>query len=116
MSYYVYITQTPQYFVAEVPALPGCRTIGRSEMEVIENIRDVVRGYYQSMRKRNRAVPKVKVVKVSSHSPEASSHQGSGVMPKRLPSRPQPMEGQSSDPLFAPDSELEVARLGSASV
>ncbi|MFQ5780054.1 MAG: type II toxin-antitoxin system HicB family antitoxin [Nitrospiria bacterium] len=114
MSYYVYITQTPQYFIAEVPALPGCRTIGRSEMEVIENIRDVVRGYYQSMRKRNRAVPKVKVVKVSSHSPEVSS-QGSGVMPKRL-SRPQSKEGRSPDPSFAPDSELEVAHLGSESV
>lgn len=65
MSYYVYITQTHDYFIADVPALPGCRTIGRSETEVIENIRDVVRGYYRSLRKNNRAVPKVKVVKVS---------------------------------------------------
>lgn len=65
MSYYVYITQKNDFFVAEVPALPGCRTIGRSEAEVIENIRDVVRGYYQSLRKNNQAVPKVKVVKLS---------------------------------------------------
>jgi len=65
MSYYVYVTKTPRYYSAEVPALPGCRTIGRSEAEVIENIRDVVRGYYQSMRKRNKAVPRVKVIKVS---------------------------------------------------
>ncbi|MEO2055301.1 MAG: type II toxin-antitoxin system HicB family antitoxin [Nitrospira sp.] len=65
MSYYVYVTQTSRYYSAEVPALPGCRTIGRSEAEVIENIRDVVRGYYQSMRKRNKAVPKVKVIRVS---------------------------------------------------
>lgn len=65
MSYYVYITQKNGHFVAEVPALPGCRTIGRSESEVIENIRDVVRGYFQSLRKNNQAVPKVKVVKVS---------------------------------------------------
>ncbi|HLG21638.1 MAG TPA: type II toxin-antitoxin system HicB family antitoxin [Candidatus Manganitrophaceae bacterium] len=68
MSYYVYITQKDNYFIAEVPALPGCRTIGRSEAEVIENIRDVVRGYFQSLRKSNRAVPKVKVVKVSERS------------------------------------------------
>lgn len=70
MSYYVYVTQTPRYYAAEVPALPGCRTIGRSEAEVIENIRDVVRGYYQSMRKRNKAVPKVKVIKVSNQRSE----------------------------------------------
>jgi predicted RNase H-like HicB family nuclease len=69
MSYYVYITQKSQYFIAEVPALPGCRTIGRSEAEVIENIRDVVRGYFQSLRKNNQAVPKVKVVKVSDNLP-----------------------------------------------
>ena len=69
MSYYVYITQKNQHFVAEVPALPGCRTIGRSEAEVIENIRDVVRGYFQSLRKNNQAVPKVKVVKVSDSPP-----------------------------------------------
>ncbi|MFQ5580402.1 MAG: type II toxin-antitoxin system HicB family antitoxin, partial [Nitrospiria bacterium] len=72
MSYYVYVTKTPRYFSAEVPALPGCRTIGRSEAEVIDNIRDIVRGYYQSMRKRNKAVPKVKVVKVSNREPEGS--------------------------------------------
>lgn len=65
MSYYVYITRQSDNFIAEVPALPGCRTIGRSEAEVIENIRDVVRGYYQSLRKNNKSVPKVKIVKVS---------------------------------------------------
>jgi len=69
MSYYVYITQKNQYFIAEVPALPGCRTIGRSEAEVIENIRDVVKGYFQSLRKNNQAVPKVKVIKVSDQLP-----------------------------------------------
>lgn len=65
MSYYVYITQENDCFVADVPALPGCRTLGRTEAEAMENIRDVVRGYLQSMRRRNRALPKVKVVKLS---------------------------------------------------
>lgn len=69
MSYYVYITQDNNCFVADVPALPGCRTIGRSEAEVLENIRDVVRGYLQSLRKRNRTAPKVKVVKLSERLP-----------------------------------------------
>ncbi|MBI3802330.1 MAG: type II toxin-antitoxin system HicB family antitoxin [Nitrospirae bacterium] len=65
MSYYVYITQENDCFIADVPALPGCRTLGRSEAEVMENIRDVVRGYLQNLRRRNRALPKVKVVKLS---------------------------------------------------
>lgn len=69
MSYYVYITQVNNCFIADVPALPGCRTFGRSEAEVLENIRDVVRGYLHSLRKRNRTVPKVKVVKLSEQLP-----------------------------------------------
>jgi len=65
MSYYVYIMRQGELFVGEVPALPGCRTLGRSEAEVLENIRYVVRGYFQTMRKHNRPIPKVKVIKVS---------------------------------------------------
>ena len=65
MSYYVYITQQGGLFVGDVPALPGCRTLGRTEQEVIENIRYVVRGYFQTMRKNNRPIPKVKVIKVT---------------------------------------------------
>lgn len=65
MSYYVYITRQGGFFVGEVPALPGCKTLGRSEEEVLENIRDVVRGYFQKMRKSNQPIPRVKVVKVS---------------------------------------------------
>lgn len=105
MSYYVYVTQTSQYYSAEVPALPGCRTIGRSEAEVIENIRDVVRGYYQSMRKRNKAVPKVKVIKVSSQMSEAF-HQGKG--DARSNFQPSPPQIKASS--------MEVAHLGSAPV
>lgn len=93
MSYYVYITRQSEYFIAEVPALPGCRTIGRSEAEAIENIRDVVRGYYQSLRKSNKAVPKVKVVKVSE---------------RTFSSRP----GPARDPLF--ESQEDPSRVGSA--
>ncbi|MFY9269160.1 MAG: type II toxin-antitoxin system HicB family antitoxin [Candidatus Manganitrophaceae bacterium] len=65
MSYYVYLTRENNCFVADVPALPGCRTLGRSEAEALENIRDVIRGYLRNMRKKNLALPKVKVVKLS---------------------------------------------------
>lgn len=65
MSYYVYITQQGEMFMGDVPALPGCKTLGKSEEEVIENIQYVVKGYFQTMRRNNLPIPKVKVVKVS---------------------------------------------------
>jgi predicted RNase H-like HicB family nuclease len=64
MSYYVYITRQGQFYVAEVPSLPGCRTIGRSEQEALENIKSVVEGYLQTLRRTHRSLPRVKVVKV----------------------------------------------------
>lgn len=64
MSYYVYITRQDQLYVAEVPALPGCRTIGRSEEEVLENIKSVVEGYLETLKRKNRSLPRVKVIKV----------------------------------------------------
>lgn len=85
MSYYVYVTQKSQCFIAEVPALPGCRTIGRSEAEAIENIRDVVRGYFQSLRKNNQAVPKVKVVKLSDDLPASRGFAKSAATQQMMP-------------------------------
>jgi predicted RNase H-like HicB family nuclease len=64
MSYYVYITRQAQLYVAEVPSLPGCRTIGRSEQEALENIKSVVEGYLATLRRSRRSLPRVKVVKV----------------------------------------------------
>ena len=64
MRYYVYITRHSQLYVAEVPALPGCRTIGRSETEVLENIKSVVEGYLETLKRTHRSIPRVKVVKV----------------------------------------------------
>lgn len=64
MSYYVYITQKGRFFVAEVPALPGCRTLGRSEREVLDNIKSVVQGYLKTLRMKHLPVPRVKVIKV----------------------------------------------------
>lgn len=64
MSYYVYITRQGQRYVAEVPSLPGCRTIGRSEQEALENIKSVVEGYLQMLERTHRSLPRVKVVKM----------------------------------------------------
>lgn len=64
MSYDVYIRRKDQLFIAEVPALPGCYTLGRSEQEVLDNIRDVIQGYYRMLQKNHRQPPRVKVVRV----------------------------------------------------
>lgn len=64
MSYYVYIIRQDQLYVAEVPSLPGCRTIGRSEQEALENIKSVVEGYLQMLKRTHRSLPRVKVVKM----------------------------------------------------
>ncbi len=64
MSYDIYITTQGQLFVAEVPALPGCRTIGRSEPEVIENIKSIVEGYLEALKRRQRSLPIVKIIRV----------------------------------------------------
>ena len=64
MNYYVYMTKQGHLYVAEVPALPGCRTMGRSEQEVLDNIKSIVRGYLKTLKMKQRPLPRVKVVKV----------------------------------------------------
>lgn len=64
MSYDIYIRRKDRLFIAEVPALPGCYTLGRSENEVLDNIRDVIDGYYRMLQKRRKHAPQVKVVRV----------------------------------------------------
>lgn len=65
MSYYVYISKMEDLYVAEVPALPGCRTLGRTEEEAVENIRDVIEGYLETLKRSRRSAPSVKVIRIS---------------------------------------------------
>ncbi len=37
------------YFVAEVPAMPGCLTQGRTRQEAIENIKEAIAGWLEVM-------------------------------------------------------------------
>ena len=37
------------YFVAEVPALPGCLSQGKTKEEALENIREAVEGWLEVM-------------------------------------------------------------------
>jgi len=44
-------------YVAEVPALPGCISQGRSRSEALENIREAIAAYIESLRAHNEPVP-----------------------------------------------------------
>jgi predicted RNase H-like HicB family nuclease len=45
------------YWVVECPSLPGCVTQGRSKEEALENIKEAIRGYVESLRQDGLAVP-----------------------------------------------------------
>ena len=58
MRYRVLIEQDEDgVFVAECPSLPGCVSQGASRKEALENIRDAIRGYLESLKKHNEPVP-----------------------------------------------------------
>ncbi len=44
-------------FVAECPAFPGCISQGKTRQEALENIRDAIKGYIESLKKHNESVP-----------------------------------------------------------
>ena len=64
MHYDVYITRKDRLYVAEVPALPGCTALGRSEAEALGNVRDVVESCLQLFQRQRKPFPNVKVVKI----------------------------------------------------
>lgn len=43
-------------FVAECPSLPGCVSQGKTRKEAIENIKDAMKGYLESLKKHNEAI------------------------------------------------------------
>lgn len=44
-------------FIAECPSLPGCISQGKTRKEALENIRDAIKGYLESLKKHNEPVP-----------------------------------------------------------
>jgi len=44
-------------FVAQCPSLPGCVSQGASRSEALENIRDAIRGYLDSLKKHDEPIP-----------------------------------------------------------
>ncbi len=58
MKYTVILSQGEDgWIVAEVPALPGCVSQGKTREEAIANASDAVAGYLESLRKHGEPVP-----------------------------------------------------------
>ena len=58
MRYRILIEQDEDgVFVAECPSLPGCISQGITRKEAINNIKDAIEGYLQSLLKHNEAIP-----------------------------------------------------------
>jgi len=58
MNYRILIEQDEDgIFVAECPSLPGCISQGNTRNEAIDNIKDAISGYIQSLKKHNEPVP-----------------------------------------------------------
>lgn len=53
MEYKVVLTRDIEtgWFVAEVPSLPGCISQGKTKSQALENIKDAIQGYLESLRK-----------------------------------------------------------------
>jgi predicted RNase H-like HicB family nuclease len=58
MKYRILIEQDEDgIFVAEVPALPGCISQGSTRSESINNIKEAIESYLESLKKHNEPVP-----------------------------------------------------------
>jgi predicted RNase H-like HicB family nuclease len=44
-------------YVAEVPSLPGCISQGRTRAETLENVKEAIAAYLESLKSRNEPVP-----------------------------------------------------------
>ncbi len=58
MQYRVLIEQDEDgIYIAEVPALPGCISQGQTRTEVLENIREAIAAYLESLAAHNEPIP-----------------------------------------------------------
>ncbi|MBC8285883.1 MAG: type II toxin-antitoxin system HicB family antitoxin [Nitrospinae bacterium] len=58
MKVHVSIEEDEQgYFVAEVPALPGCLSQGKTREEAIDNIKEAIEGWLEVMEMKNTIDP-----------------------------------------------------------
>lgn len=58
MNYRVIIEQDEDgVFFAECPVLPGCISQGNTRNEAIDNIKDAIHGYIESLQKHGEPIP-----------------------------------------------------------
>lgn len=58
MKYRVLIEQDEDgVFVVQVPALPGCISQGNTRKEALENIKEAISGYLESLEAHNEPIP-----------------------------------------------------------
>jgi predicted RNase H-like HicB family nuclease len=58
MKYRVLIEQDEDgIYVAEVPSLPGCISQGQTRSEVLDNIREAIAVYLESLKAHNEPIP-----------------------------------------------------------
>ncbi len=58
MKYTVIITKDEDgYYVVNVPALPGCFTQGKTKKEALENIKEAIKAYIESLKNHNEKIP-----------------------------------------------------------
>jgi len=58
MQYRILIEQDENgIFVAECTSLPGCISQGKTRNEALENIKDAIKGYLESLKKHNEPIP-----------------------------------------------------------
>lgn len=56
MRYSVRLIDTGSGFAVWVPALPGCRSFGRTEGEALENIRLAILSYLEGLEEQNATI------------------------------------------------------------
>lgn len=44
-------------YIAQCPILPGCVSQGKTRNDALENIRDAIKGYMDSLEKHNEPIP-----------------------------------------------------------
>jgi len=58
MRYRILIEQDEDgIFTAECPSLPGCVSQGKTRKKALENIKDAILGYIESLKKHNEPIP-----------------------------------------------------------
>jgi len=58
MKYRITIEQDEDgIYTAECPSLPGCISQGKTRKEAVENIKDAIKGYLESLKKHNDPIP-----------------------------------------------------------